>query len=176
MSSSPEAYAAVIADLRRQRSEIDSLIAKLEAMAGASAAMGSKPTTTDVPQKRQSGVEADGPYAGLTIVEGTIALLAERQVPLTTTEIVAALEAGGMRLTSRNKPNTVNTTLNRRSRRVGDVVRPERGKWGLSEWSRDEQPREETLRDESGGRISMTTGVVRLPLEQQGSFRERSDS
>ena len=165
MSSSPEAYAAVITDLRRQRSEIDSLIAKLEAMAGASAAMGSKPTTTDVPQTRQSGVEVDGPYAGLTIVEGTVALLSERQVPLATTEIVAALEAGGMRLDSRNKPNTVNTTLNRRSKRVGDVVRPERGKWGLSKWSQAAQPREATLQEEGERRITMRTSPVRRSLD-----------
>ena len=163
MSSSPEAYAVVIADLRRQRSEIDSLIAKLEAMAGASAAMGSKPTTTDVPQKRQSGAEPDGPYAGLTIVDGTIALLAERRVPLTTTEIVAALEAGGMQLTSRNKPNTVNTTLNRRSKRVGDVVRPERGKWGLSEWSQTTQSELEATPQEPRALLISASSASVLP-------------
>lgn len=148
MSSSPEAYATVIADLKRQRSEIDSLIAKLEAMADASAVLGAQSTTADVPQKQQSGIEGDGPYAGLTIAEGAIALLTERQTPLATTEIVAALEAGGMRLKSRNKPNIVNTTLNRRANRIGDVERPERGKWGLSEWSRAEHFTETTSEPE----------------------------
>ena len=49
-------------------------------------------------------------------------------------EIVTYLEAGGLVLSGTTKTNTVGSVLNRRQKRVGDVVSVKRGSWGLKEW------------------------------------------
>ncbi len=51
-----------------------------------------------------------------------------------TADIVAGIAAGGLALSSADPINTVSAVLGRRFDKVGDIVRPSRGLWGLKEW------------------------------------------
>lgn len=127
-------YDVVLADLRAQRDRIDSAIAALTALRGGSG--GSiKPSgaTSEVPQNG-SGDIGPGALLGMSIADATIKVLAARKRKLTNSEILTDLKAGGLVLTSKDPMNVVNSVLNRRFIQVGDVVRVERGTWGLKIW------------------------------------------
>lgn len=139
MSDESNAYAVVIADLKRRRAEIDSLIANLEAVAAAggepspsgNAADSTTPAHSDSEYEPPAG---NNPYLGMSIPQATIAVLKAKRTALRPAEIVKALEDGGLILTGKNNTNTVNSVLHRRQTQVGDVVSPKRGHWGLKEW------------------------------------------
>ena len=84
MSKKSNAYAIVIADLKRQRTDLDAMIARLESMAGEEAGVPSG-AAAGPSQDLDDAVVAlnlppDGyPYVGMTIVEAVKTLLAERQ-------------------------------------------------------------------------------------------------
>lgn len=138
MVDKSNAYDLVISDLKRQRAEIDSMIAKLEAMAGGQVispadAPDPVPAEGDLP----AGAEAEhNPYLGMSVADATVALLKKTRRAMSAVEIVQHLEAGGLLLSGSNKSGTVSTLLVRRYKRVGDLVRPQRGLWGLKEWYR----------------------------------------
>lgn len=138
MVDKSNAYDLVIADLKRQRAEIDSMIAKLEALAGgqpvpAAEVPGAAPTEGDPPAPPQ---DENNPYLGMSVADATVALLRKTRRQMSAVEIVQHLEAGGLLLSGSNKPATVATLLSRRQKRNGDLVRPKRGLWGLKEWYR----------------------------------------
>lgn len=135
MAYKSNAYAVVIADLKRQRDDIDAMIARLEAMADDSPA---RPDTAGVTKvkdatERQGQAPKDNPYLGMSIVNATKELLALKRKPMRPADIVAHLEAGGLILTGANKSNTIGSVLNRRQKNVGDIVNVKRGTWGLKE-------------------------------------------
>ena len=138
MTDNSNAYAVVIADLKRQRDDINAMIARLEAMADGSLA---QPDVAGV-AKVQDAIEGpgqppkDNPYLGMSIVDATKELLALKRKPMRPAEIVTHLEAGGIVLGGPNKSNTVGSILNRRQKNVGDIVTVKRGTWGLKEWYR----------------------------------------
>ncbi len=123
-NASPDAYAAVLADLRGQRAKIDNAIEALEALIGVS------PT-----ESAESAEVSDGPYTGMIIHDAAIALLKERGKPLGNGEIAKSLKAGGLRLNSVDPINTVGAVITRRAHAVGDIVKVSRGVWGLPEWN-----------------------------------------
>lgn len=127
-------YDVVLADLRAQRDRIDSAIAALTALRGGGGAT-IKPSGA-VPEVSQSGSGDIGPGAllGMSIADATIKVLTARKRKMTNAEILADLKAGGLVLTSKDPMNVVNSVLNRRFLQVGDVVRVERGTWGLKIW------------------------------------------
>ena len=138
MSDESNAYAVVIADLKRRRAEIDSMIANLE---GLEVAGGDPSPFADAgatpPAREGAGQEppaGNNSYLGMRIPQATIALLTAKRTALRPAEIVKALEEGGLILTGKNNANTVNSVLHRRQAQVGDVVSPKRGHWGLKEW------------------------------------------
>ena len=137
MVDKSNAYDLVIADLKRQRAEIDSMIAKLEAMAGsqpippADAPSASLPEGDVPPAPPQ---DENNPYLGMRVADATVALLRKTRRAMIPIEIVQHLEAGGLLLSGVNKPGTVTTILTRRKKKNGDLVRPKRGQWGLKEW------------------------------------------
>ena len=51
-----------------------------------------------------------------------------------TKEIAQALQDGGMEFSGASVTNTIGSVLNRRQHKVGDIVSPDRGYWGLKEW------------------------------------------
>ena len=124
-------YAVVLADLRAKRDQIDQAIQAIESVRG------NAPMT-----KPNSGVQgvSDGPpneagaYLGMSIAAAARKLLASQKRAMGTSDILVALTAGGLALTSADPINTVSAVLGRRFDRVGDIVRVERGIWGLKEW------------------------------------------
>ncbi len=70
----------------------------------------------------------------MTIAEATRKLLASRKRAMSTSEILASITAGGLALASADPINTVSAVLGRRFEKTGDIVRVERGTWGLKEW------------------------------------------
>ena len=128
-------YAIVLADLRAQRDRIDTAIAALEGLRG-SAGSHVKPTAagTAEPPDMIGGVISDGLLLGMSIADATIKVLSLRKRKMTTPEVLADLKAGGLALSSKDPGNVVNSVLYRRFQSVGDIVRVERGTWGLKSW------------------------------------------
>ena len=136
MVEKSSAYDQVIADLKRKRADIDAMIANLAAMArGQNASPNGDINDPPASEETQSPPEpGDNPYLGMRIGDATVELLQRTRDPMSPTNIARGLEAGGLLLGGSNKAGTVTTSLTRRQKRLGDVVRPKRGKWGLKEW------------------------------------------
>lgn len=118
-------YQAVLADLYDRRDKLNQAIAGIEAMVtGGSSAR----------QETNTGVSGPGALLGMSIVDAAKKLLAAKRQPLRNPEIAALFKAGGLVLNSEQPANTIGSVLTRRFNEVGDVVRVERGTWGLKEW------------------------------------------
>jgi hypothetical protein len=125
-------YAVVLADLRAKRAQIDQAIQAIESLRGigGTVGVGAAPTGEDqVPIQAEAGV-----YLGMSIAEAARKLLASRKRAMGTSDILTGLTAGGLALSSADPINTVSAVLGRRFDKVGDIVRVERGIWGLKEW------------------------------------------
>lgn len=142
-SGTVDHYAEVLADLKAQRARIDEAIRTLEAVRGgplvtgrpAPVSLATSATTAMTPARSYGGGDqGHSPYLGMSIPDAAKALLASKRRQLKTGDIVEALEAGGLILTSADKANTVGSVLLRRFYTVGDIVRIARGVWGLQEW------------------------------------------
>lgn len=123
-------YAIVLADLKAQRDRIDQAIQAIESVR----AGGSSAGVQAAQPRPQDTALGDGAFHGMSISEATKKLLGVRKKQMTNTEILAELKAGGMMLTSADPLNTVGAVLTRRFKDTGDIVRVERGTWGLKEW------------------------------------------
>ena len=122
-----DAYAVVLADLRAKREQIDAAIQAIESIrsTGATAA-------TPISNAAQN-LEA-GAFLGMSLPEATKKLLSIRKQALNNAAILAELRAGGVALNAADPLNTIGAVLSRRFHDVGDIVRVERGTWGLKEW------------------------------------------
>lgn len=142
MPNESNAYDTVIADLKRQRDEIEETITRLEALrVGQPAPSGegrrnhaAMSAGTGVSQPENPADTLDNPYLGMSITDAVKHVLTANRKMMRAPDIVDRLEAGGLMLSGSNKPNTVGSVLNRRQRQVGDIVSPKRGFWGLKEW------------------------------------------
>jgi hypothetical protein len=123
-------YAIVLADLKARRDQLDQAIQAIESVRLGGAAATSVPTSA-APTDNQLG---EGAFHGMSISEATKKLLGIRKKKMTNTEVLAALQAGGMVMNSADPLNTVGAVLTRRSKEMGDIVKVERGTWGLKEW------------------------------------------
>jgi DNA-directed RNA polymerase delta subunit len=132
-------YALVLSDLRAKREQIDQAIAALEMIQGG-LAMAVVGTTSTTPSAQPAGLSAGSPdvpngaLLGMSIADAAKKILIAQRRQMQTPEIVAALEKGGVVLTSNDKNNTVGSLLLRRFYNTGDIVRVNRGVWGLQEW------------------------------------------
>lgn len=123
-------YAIVLADLRAQRDKIDQAIQAIESVRG-SAGTSSAPAHTPPSSNTDLG---PGAFLGMSIAEATKKLLQSKRKQMNNTDVLAALKSGGMVLQSADPINTVGAVLTRRSKDVGDIVKVDRGTWGLKEW------------------------------------------
>lgn len=131
----PNPYDAVLADLRAQKERIDTTIALLESLRTGGASAPVARSSAAQPQPKETGKDmGPGAFLGMNIPDATKKLLEMNRRPMQTTEIVRELERGGLMLTSIDKVNTVGSTLLRRFYTLGDIVRVNRGVWGLQEW------------------------------------------
>lgn len=119
-------YDAVLADLYAKRDQIAQAIAAIESLRGGAA------SGTGVGRTEDANVPTD--LLGMSIVDAAKKLLALKRKPLRNPELAAMFKAGGLVLTSEQPANTIGSVLTRRFNDVGDVVRVERGTWGLKEW------------------------------------------
>lgn len=129
-TSPPDHYEAVLADLRAQRDKITQAIELIESLRGGPRAE-PRPQAEQVSQNDSGG---PGDYLGMTIADAARKLLASRRRTLTNAEIADGLKRGGLVMQSVDAMNTIGTVLTRRFNQVGDIVRVDRGTWGLQEW------------------------------------------
>jgi superfamily II DNA or RNA helicase len=141
MAEQPNAYDAVIADLRAKRDQIDQTIVLLEALregvsvpainvgqpaSGVSALVG---YATD-----RDGEIAAGTFHGMSIEAAVKKLLQMRKRTMTAQELAQSLRNGGLHLQSETPANTIASVLSRAFNGGSDIVRVSRGQWGLQEW------------------------------------------
>jgi hypothetical protein len=150
-------YDAVIADLYAKREQIDNAIAAIESLRA-----GTVPGTPRPPAaKATNGAGAspagdtDGPGAllGMSIAEAAKKLLAAKRTTLKNNDFATLFKAGGLMLNSKDWVNTIGAVLTRRANDVGDIVKVERGTWGLKEWYPNrsfKKEKEEAKGEESG--------------------------
>ena len=123
-------YAIVLADLRAQRDRIDQAIQAIESVrGGVSASQWQAPSSNG-----NHPAQEDGAFLGMSISEATKKLLQMRKKAINNTAILAELRAGGLVLTANDPLNTIGAVLSRRFNDIGDIVRVDRGTWGLKEW------------------------------------------
>ena len=125
-------YEAVLADLRAKRDQIDQTIELLTALREGRTPAPQAPAT----EQPVETVSADttGMFLGMSIVDATKKLLALRKRAMGNADILTDLRAGGLVLTSNDPLNVVSSVLMRRFKAEGDIVRVDRGVWGLKEW------------------------------------------
>ncbi len=129
----PDPYDAVIADLRAKRDELDSAIGMLEKLRDGRLGFARPGNSGQEPSSDPESNDA-GMFLGMSIVDATKKLLKLRKRVMGNAEITKELQAGGLALTGADPVNVVSSVLTRRFNNVGDVVRVDRGQWGLKEW------------------------------------------
>lgn len=122
-------YQAVLADLESKKDELDKAITAIKRI------MGDPTLSSDGQTKQQGQVLALTPTAffGMSVADAAKKYLAIVKEPKSTPDIASALQKYGMKTVAKNFTLTVFSSLERRER-VGEVVRPKRGLWGLAEW------------------------------------------
>lgn len=142
MGSDP--YETVLADLKAKRDQLDQAIAAIEAVRGTSTAASSG---NGLPL----GSDGPGAFLGMSIVDATKKLLATKRQALKVPDILAALKAGGLALNSKEPGNVIGSVLTRHFNEVGEIVRVERGLWGLQEWYPNRNFKKENGKDDPKG-------------------------
>jgi hypothetical protein len=130
-------YEAVLADLHAKRDQIDQAIAAIESLrSGPAAGQRSKPATATNGTKGATGPDASSPgdLLGMSISDAAKKLLAAKRGTLKNNDIATMFKAGGLHLNSTDWVNTIGAVLTRRANEVGDIVKVDRGTWGLKEW------------------------------------------
>jgi hypothetical protein len=128
-------YEAVLADLRAQREKIDQTIALISSLRGIKSSTGNAGGTSSAAGSGASVVEDSGSmFLSMSIPDAVLKLLSLRKRKMTNSEILAELKAGGLELTSQDPLNVIGSVLSRRFHAVGDIVRVDRGTWGLKAW------------------------------------------
>lgn len=121
-------FEATLATLEAQRAELDAAIAVIRRSLGLDAE--SPPRSPLGPSGGPGGAPLPGVYLGLSIPEAAKKHLAGARSKLSTKDLMAALEAGGL---PPSKYNTVYGVLRRRESVVGDIINMG-GDWALAEW------------------------------------------
>ncbi|MHB9361967.1 winged helix-turn-helix domain-containing protein [Mesorhizobium sp. LNJC403B00] len=133
-SMATDPYEVVLNDLRAKKAQIEQAISAIEAMRGGTPS-GSYLTAASVaPTGQNSDIDSPGAFLGMSIVDAAKKLLAAKRQPLRNPDIAAAFKRGGLAMNSKDAVNTIGSVLTRRANDVGDLVKVDRGTWGLKEW------------------------------------------
>ena len=127
-------YDAVLADLRAKREAIDAAIATLESLRDGRLGIAAPAWQSTFPTKTVEPGDDAGMFLGMSISDAAKKLLKLRMRALSNAEIMKELQAGGLVLSSNEPQNVIGSVLTRRFGNVGDIVRVDRGVWGLKEW------------------------------------------
>jgi hypothetical protein len=139
--SSANPIDAAIATLRAQREKIDQALQALESvreivnLTGVPLGIGVPPPGSVAPTILGSGLGhtseiAPGAFHGMGIQEAVRKLLLMRKRTMSAPELSQDLHAGGLDFA----PKSITSVLHRAFVSGGDIVRRERGQWGLQEW------------------------------------------
>jgi hypothetical protein len=128
MSDQPINYEAVLADLENRKAQLEA------AIAGIRLVMGQPGTAPSGPGGGGSGYSGGAPahdaFIGMSIPEAAKKHLTAVRKKLSTQDLMAAMEAGGL---PPSKYSTVYAILRRREKQVGDIINM-KGDWALQEW------------------------------------------
>jgi hypothetical protein len=127
-------YETVLADLHAKRAQIDQAIAAIEGLRSGAPATQKSATPNTNHGAANNGVDGPGALLGMSIADATKKLLASKRTTLKNPELATLFRAGGLVLNSKDWVNTVGAVLTRRADTIGDIVKVERGTWGLKEW------------------------------------------
>ena len=131
-SASADPYDLVLVDLRAKREDLDNAIRTLEILRDGRLGISASITTA---AEQPSNIQDDaGAFLGMSIVDAAKALLKSRKRAMSNADILKAIQAGGVVLNGSDPLNVVGSVLTRRFNNVGDLVRVDRGIWGLKEW------------------------------------------
>lgn len=133
-SMATDPYEVVLADLRAKKAQIEQAISAIETLRGIGSA--TAPVGAHPPFDRGANGDVDSPgaFLGMSIADAAKKLLAAKRQPLRNPDIAAAFKRGGLHMNSKDVVNTVGSVLTRRANEVGDIVKVDRGTWGLKEW------------------------------------------
>jgi DNA-directed RNA polymerase delta subunit len=127
-------YEVVLADLRARKAQIEQAISAIEAIRGGAPTGSSFSGASAAQQSTNSDIDSPGAFLGMSIVDAAKKLLAAKRQPLRNPDIAAAFKRGGLAMNSKDAVNTIGSVLTRRANEVGDLVKVDRGTWGLKEW------------------------------------------
>lgn len=134
-SKASDPYELVLADLWAKKAQIDQAISAIEAIhGGAISQPASGQSSSSGNDHPNSDIESPGAFLGMSIVDAAKKILEVKRQPLRNPEISAAFKRGGLVLNSKDPVNTIGSVLTRRANEVGDLVKVDRGTWGLKEW------------------------------------------
>lgn len=133
-SMTTDPYEVVLADLRAKKAQIEQAISAIEALRGGSSLQTSASASPGPIISPGDDVDSPGAFLGMSIADAAKKLLAAKRRPMRNPDIAAAFKRGGMVMNSKDVVNTIGSVLTRRANEVGDLVKVERGTWGLKEW------------------------------------------
>ncbi|TIR29469.1 MAG: hypothetical protein E5X07_25240 [Mesorhizobium sp.] len=133
-SMATDPYEVVLNDLRAKKAQIEQAISAIEAIRGGTSSGAPSMATSAASVGQNSDIDSPGAFLGMSIVDAAKKLLAAKRQPLRNPDIAAAFKRGGLAMNSKDAVNTIGSVLTRRANDVGDLVKVDRGTWGLKEW------------------------------------------
>ena len=132
----------VLAEMRRERERLEAELARVDRVIAALEERGpAAPPAAELSAPQPTLPPGIGPYSLLDIYEATAHYLSTVDGPKNSTEIAAALRAGGFKTRSKNLVNTVRVMLRRRDgRSTGISVTSDGKRWFVRRKTAKEQP------------------------------------
>lgn len=133
-STGLDPYEVVLTDLKAKKLQIEQAISAIEAIRGGATISAGATASPSPPACHNSDIDSPGAFLGMSIADAAKKLLAAKRQPLRNPDIAVAFKRGGLVLNSKDAVNTIGSVLTRRANEVGDLVKVDRGTWGLKEW------------------------------------------
>jgi len=111
------------------------------------------------------------PYSGLTISDALVEVLEASGIPMSTGQIWAALQKGGVEQTAEDPVRATTWALRKRASNHNDVVHIAYGKWALRNWFTEPQLRRMTKSHAGRGHLSREDHVA---ATKEGIERRRA--
>lgn len=123
---------SIIQQLVAKRDEIDCAIETFRRLEGSGLL-----TDMNLGQLTGSDKRSTG-KGGLSVYQGTIAVLRRKKKPMTMREIADAIVASGKKINSDNPASIISTTIYKavRDKKDCELVKFKDGTWGLKEWKK----------------------------------------
>ncbi len=134
MSQEKPDYQAVLKDLEEKRAQIEAAIMAIRAFLLGEKVEGIPPSASNGGSTLNTGTGemTSDAFFGMAVNDAIKKYLRIRKRPQGVTEIMKALQEGGITTMSKNFYTTVYTALDRGEGE--DFVKVKRGQWGLTEW------------------------------------------